>query len=43
MTQGVGAISDIMIPNLNVALLFVAVIMFSGLLVLNLSIKKPAN
>jgi hypothetical protein len=43
MTQGIGAISDVMIPNLNVALLFVALIMFSGLLVLNLSIKKPGE
>jgi hypothetical protein len=43
MTQGVGAISDIMVPNLNVVLLFVAAIMFSGLLVLNLSIKKPIS
>lgn len=41
MTQGVGAISDVMIPNLNVALLLVALVMFSGLLLMNLSIKKP--
>jgi hypothetical protein len=43
MTQGIGAISDVMIPNLNVALFFVALIMFSGLLVLNLSIRRPAE
>jgi hypothetical protein len=43
MTQGVGAISDVMIPNLNIALFIVALIMFSGLLVLNLSLRKRSN
>jgi len=40
MVQGVGAITDIMIPNLNVVLFFVALIMFSGILILNLSLKR---
>ncbi len=43
MVQGIGAISDVMIPNLNLALLLVALIMFSGLLVLNLSITKSGS
>jgi hypothetical protein len=43
MTQGVGAISDVMIPNLNIALFIVALIMFSGLLVLNLSLRKRSD
>lgn len=40
MTQGVGAISDVIIPNLSVALLCVALIMFIGLLLMNCSIGK---
>lgn len=43
MAQGIGAITDVMVPNLNVILFFVALIMFSGILVLNLSIKPATN
>ncbi len=43
MIQGVGAISNTMIPFLNEALLTAALVLFSGMLILNLSLKRINN
>ncbi len=43
MIQGIGAISSIMIPYLNEFLLLAAGVLFTGLLVVNLSLKKGIN
>jgi hypothetical protein len=40
MTQGVAGLDYTNIPFINEALLFAAIIMFSGILLLNLSQKK---
>ena len=40
MIQGVGAISNTMIPFLNEFLLVAALVLFSGMVVLNFSLKK---
>jgi len=40
MIQGVGAISNTMIPFLNESLLVAALVLFCGMLVLNFSLKK---
>jgi hypothetical protein len=43
MIQGVGAISNTMIPFLNEALMTAALVLFSGMLVLNISLNKKTN
>jgi hypothetical protein len=40
MTQGVSAIFSIMVPYINELLLAAALVMFCGLLLANLSLKK---